>query len=183
MKSKKYSFFSIFLFSFLVFCQFSCKKASRTPQDFKPYDGPIAQFEKVKMFYSDSAVVKVEMHAPLQNEFENGDRIFPKGIDLTFFDTDGLVNSTLTAHYARLDKLTGIYTVRGNVIIIGVKEYKKMNTEELYWNPATKRVYTDKFVRIETKEEILTGNGLDASQDFTSYKILYPTGVFSINQL
>lgn len=135
------------------------------------------------MLYSDSAVVKVEMKSPLQNEYENGDRIFPKGIELIFFDTDGLVNSTLTANHAKLDKKTGLYIVRGNVIITGVKEYKKMNTEELYWNPATKRVYTDKFVRIETKEEILTGNGLDAAQDFKAYKILYPTGVFSVNQL
>jgi LPS export ABC transporter protein LptC len=174
--------YNLILFFFILLFSISCNKGTVTPESFKPYDGPIATFQNVKMYYSDSALVKVEMKAETQNEYENGDRIFPKGIDLQFFDADGSVNSTLTSNHAKLDKKTGIYTVKGNVIIIGIKEYKKVNTEELLWNPATKRVFTDKFVRIETKEEILTGNGLNASQDFKSYKIINPTGVFSVKE-
>lgn len=168
----------VFLFIYLL----GCKKATHTAQDFKPYDGPVATFEKVRMYFSDSAIVKVKMQANVQDEYSNGDRLFPKGIILDFYDNDGTINSTLTADKAKYEKKTGIYTVMGNVVITGVKEYKKLNTEELYWNPATKKVYTDKFVRIETQTEILTGNGLDATQDFKNYKIRNPAGVFSVNE-
>lgn len=173
---------TIFFLIFFSLVTISCKKGNVTPENFKPYNGPVATFQNVRMLYSDSAIVKVEMNSPLQNEFENKDRIFPKGISLKFFEKDGSTNATLTSEHAKLDGKTGIYTVKGNVIIIGVKEYKKVNTEELLWNPSTKRVYTDKFVRIETKEEILTGNGLEASQDFKFYKIINPTGVFSVKE-
>ncbi len=177
MKSAHF-FHSLFILSALV----ACEKATHTAGDFKPYDGPIAMLEKVNLYYSDSARVKVKMKAPVENEYLNGNRIFPKGIDLTFFDILGDTNAILTSNYAIFDKNTGIYTVRGNVVIIGIKEYKKINTEELFWNPTTKQVYTEKFVRIETKEEILTGNGLTASQDFKTYRITKPTGIFSVKE-
>lgn len=160
----------------------ACKKQVHDAEVFKPYSGPLAVMEKVHMLYSDSAIVKVELNADKQEEYFNGDRVFPEGMYLQFFDNDGTVNATLTSNQAKYTKQTGIYTVWGNVIITGVKEYKKINTEELNWNPATRKVYTEKFVRIETREEILTGNGLDATQDFKYYKILNPTGVFSVKQ-
>jgi hypothetical protein len=56
-----------------------------------------------------------------------------------------------------------------------------LSTEELNWDPQKQIVFTDKFVVIETPTEILKGEGLEANQNFTKYKILKPTGVFSIN--
>jgi hypothetical protein len=57
-----------------------------------------------------------------------------------------------------------------------------MNTEELNWVPAKQKIFTDKFVTIQTKEEVLKGQGLEAKQDFSSYRILKPTGTFPITQ-
>jgi len=180
----RYHYSSITLKTLLVFSVvfFSCTQATKKPTDFKPYDGPVMQMNDVNTLFSDSAKVKVQMLAPLQNEFLNGDREFPNGFVLYFYDAKGDTNSTMTANHGKLVKLTGIYTATGNVIIRNTKEGKRMNTELLNWNPGTQKVYTEKFVRIQTKTEILTGNGLDANQDFKYYKIRNPEGVFSVNQ-
>ena len=131
--------------------------------------------------YTDSGKVKMRMWAPEQQEMETGDRIFPKGIKIDFYEKEK-VSSVLTAKYATFSKLTGIYTVRNDVVIQSKDQEKKLNTEELKWFPKTHRVRieNDKFVRIQTKTEVLTGMGLDATEDFRSYKIKKPQGVFAV---
>jgi LPS export ABC transporter protein LptC len=171
------------LFSAILIILFSaCNTEKSAFENLKPYEGPMVQMTNVNTLFSDSAKVKAQLIAPTRNEFKNGDSEFPDGIVLFFFDTKGDTNSSLKANYAKLVKATGIYSATGNVIIENQKEGKTMNTEELNWNPNTQKVYTEKFVRIKTQTEILTGNGLDASQDFSSYKIRNPEGVFSVNQ-
>ncbi|MDX2189024.1 MAG: LPS export ABC transporter periplasmic protein LptC [Bacteroidota bacterium] len=179
MLFKNRQIFIVFIFLGMFF---SCKKNEKTINQMKPYTGPVAQVTNVEMLFSDSGQIKVKMKAPKQDEYLNGDRIFPSGILLIFNDKQGNENANLVANYGKYDKTNNVYTAKGNVIITDLKEGKKMKSEEMNWNPTTKKVYTTKFVRIETKEEILTGNGLDADQDFKHYKIVNPAGVFSVNQ-
>ncbi len=146
----------------------------------KKYDGPIIVITNVVTYYSDSARIKIKLTAPLQQEFENGDRLFPNGIFIEFFKKDQTISSTLKANHGKFIKESTKYIVTGNVIIESAEEKKTLNTEELNWEPNYYKIYTDKFVRIQTPEEILTGVGMTASQDFKSYKILKPTGIFSI---
>lgn len=179
MKILKY----VFLF-FGVIAFWACEqpKAAEAIEEFKPYEGPILVMNDVNLYFSDSAILKLNLRAPVQEEYVDGNRIFPKGMEMDFYDKKGRINSKLTAKYGTYDKKTNIYKAKGNVVISGVSEVKSMKTEELEWNPSTKRVHTNKFVKIRTQNEILTGNGLDAAQDFSTYKILNPTGVFSVNQ-
>jgi LPS export ABC transporter protein LptC len=144
------------------------------------YQGPILAMDSIHTLYSDSAKLKVQIQAPQQLEFENGDRTFPKGIDIDFYDEKGRISSHLKSNQAKYDKKTGRYTAIGNVRIVSLEKQEKLNTELLNWDPNTQKVFTDQFVRIETKEEILTGNGLEADQGFKKYKILKPAGVFAV---
>ncbi len=132
--------------------------------------------------YTDSGKVKIRMWAPEQQELETGDRIFPKGIKIDFYEKDK-ISSTLTAKHATFSKVTGVYTVRNNVVIQSNDQNKRLNTEELKWFPKTHRVKidNDKLVRIQTKTEVLTGKGLDAPDDFSTYKLTKVTGIFAVN--
>lgn len=57
-----------------------------------------------------------------------------------------------------------------------------MNSEELYWEPQKEEIYTDKFVRIQSEDQISTGTGLVAKQDFSSYRILNPSGTIYLDE-
>ena len=158
---------------------FGCK--NKEIKTFKKYNGPMLIGYNIFTNYSDSGKVKLRMWAPEQHELESGDRIFPKGIKIDFYEKEK-VSSTLTAKYATFSKVTGIYTVRNNVEIKSVDNQKKLNTEELKWFPQQHKVKIekDKFVRIQTPTEILTGMGLDANEDFKWYKITKIQGVFNV---
>ena len=74
-----------------------------------------------------------------------------------------------------------LYKGEGNVIVRNLKKKEQLNSEELFWNLKEEKIFTEKFVRIETEDEILLGEGLEASQDFENYTIKNPTGIISID--
>jgi LPS export ABC transporter protein LptC len=147
------------------------------------YQGPMLVGYNIYTNYTDSGKVKMRMWAPEQQEMETGNQVFPKGVKIDFYGKDGKVSSVLTAKEAYFDKLTGNYTVKNNVEIQSKDQGKKLNTEELKWLPKKHRVLIEKqhFVRIQTPTEVLTGNGLEATEDFTWYKITKPKGVFAVS--
>jgi LPS export ABC transporter protein LptC len=122
------------------------------------------------------------MTAPREEQMENGDMIYPKGVYIEFFNEKQVRNTTLRANSGVYYKEQNLYTVTGNVVIVDSVKIQKMNTEELHWTPKTQKIFTDKFVVIQTKSDTLKGQGLEANQDFSRWKILKPTGTLPLSQ-
>ena len=166
----------------LLLTFFSCGKPTQDPDKQPKYKGPIMETANVQTLYSDSARLKIKLNAALQQQFENGDGVYPKGLNLTFLDDLGRVTTTLRANYGRYDKETDSYLARGNVVVKNIAKNETLETEELRWSKQKQKITTDKFVKIRTADEILTGHGLEANQDFSRYRILKPSGIFSVKQ-
>lgn len=175
------SFFSV-LITCMALLTLGCGKDLKDPDKEIKYTGPFRETAQVLTLYSDSAKVRVKLQAPLQEDYENGDMVFPDGIDVEFYEEGEAVTSTLRANYGKQESNKDLYLVRGNVIVHNLQKQEKLETEELYWNKAKAQIYTDKFVKITTPEEILMGQGLQANQDFSSYRIKKVTGVFSLQE-
>ena len=175
------SFLSHLLFLGVVFF-LACNTSDNDINKIAPYIGPLQEADNIEMLYTDSAKIKVRLTAPKQEQMENGDLHFPKGVYIEFYNEKEIKSSTLKANSGIYHKETNLYTVTGNVIIIDSLKGQKMNTEKLNWEPSKQKIFTDKFVTIQTKEEVLKGQGLEAKEDFSSYRILKPTGTFPITQ-
>lgn len=161
---------------------FSCKPKDTKTVFHEQYTGPLLELDDVNTILSDSAKLKMRIIAKKQFEFVNGDRTFPQGLKIIFYKKNESEDAILTSQKGKYNKEKDLYTVTGNVIIQNPAEKKKLSTEELNWNPISKRVFTDKFVVIQTASEILKGEGLEAPQDFSTYKIKKVTGIFSVKQ-
>lgn len=158
----------------------ACEKPKATGP-LTTYAGPLMETTNVLTLFSDSAKLKLKLTAPLEQQFENGDVVYPKGMTVTFYQGDGkTVVNTLTAKYGKVDKLKSLYIMRGAVKVVNVPQQQRMNTEELFFDKAKQQIYTDSamFVKVETPTETLTGYGLKANQDFSRYRIARPVGFF-----
>ncbi|QKG58209.1 LPS export ABC transporter periplasmic protein LptC [Hymenobacter sp. BRD128] len=147
------------------------------------YKGPMFETENVVTLLSDSARLHARLTAPLEQIFENGDKLYPKNATVTFYDKPGkLVVNTIFAKWIKFDNAKQLYILRGAVKVSNVPEQQTLNTEELFYNQNQRKIYTDSamFVRVQTPTEVLTGYGLTANQDFSRYGILRPKGVFSL---
>jgi LPS export ABC transporter protein LptC len=126
--------------------------------------------------------VKVKMLADLVYEFQSGDREFPKGIYLEFFDETGALSSTLRANHAYYFKNDDQWRARGKVEVVNLAKNEQLNTEELFWRPTKEEIYTESFVTIRMQNEVIYGEGLEAKQDMSSYTIKKPQGEFTIEE-
>ena len=159
-------------------CQTKDKEAPRVI-----YTGPLFETENVITMLSDSARLHARLTAPLEQIFENGDKLYPKSATVTFYDKPGkLVVNTIFAKSVKFDNAKQLYILRGAVKVANVPQQQTLNTEELFYNSNLRKIYTDSamFVRVQTPTEVLTGYGLTANQDFSRYGISKPKGVFSL---
>ena len=49
-----------------------------------------------------------------------------------------------------------------------------------FWDEKQERVYSDKFIRIEQEDKIITGYGFESNQQMTEYQIYNNTGIFTV---
>ena len=150
--------------------------------DQKLYEGPLSSMDSINTLLSDSARLILHMKAPRQNDFENKDTEWPKGLFLESFGTGGQAKTIFKANYVYFTYEENLYRAEGNVIVQNLENGDELNTEELFWNPDDEEFYTEKFVTIRSDDEVHTGEGLKANQDFTSYRILKPTGSFVLEE-
>jgi len=146
------------------------------------YDGPIIEMDNIEMQISDSTILKVQIMAKKQLIFEDGNREFPEGILLKFYNDFGLLSSTLVAQKGYYFAKEDYYQAEGNVIMTNLFNRDELSTELLYWVPKEEKIHTDNFVTIKTEGEVHTGEGLEASQDFDEYTILKPSGTITFDE-
>ncbi len=143
--------------------------------------GPVESARNIKILYSDSGDVKVEVTAPLLERYE-AERPYTemtKGVKAIFYDDGMNVTSRLQADYAiRYDRELKM-EARKNVLVVNEKG-DQLNTEHLIWDERTQKLTSDEFVKITTKDEIIYGNGFEANQDFSRYRIFNIKGIISV---
>lgn len=176
------SLFHILSFCSLMLIAGACTREKMDMSKLQPYEGPVLQAVDIETRYSDSARMVVKLNAPLRMGYQSGNQEFPKGILINFYNKKGENETRLTANTGFFDKSKNQYTARGNVIVTNLLENKQLKTEELHWTPADKKIFTKKFVTITTPKDIIKGQGLTATQDFSDYRIEKPNAVLTIEQ-
>lgn len=164
----KNPFYLSFILLGLVF--FSCRE-SVDPEALKVYDGPINSATNIFLVHSDSAIVRSEITAARQLEFQNGNLEFPEGIEIKFFTKDGILETTMIADRGYYMKNENLYRGEGNVQVKNLIKDQSLKTEEIFWNQAQKKIYTEKFVTIQDPQKIINGTGMDADDNFANYRI------------
>ncbi len=137
----------------------------------------------VEIIHTDSGRVTTQMNAPVIYTFAgtNPRKVLPSGVKVQFFSPDGKPETQLTSGYAVTFEGKGRMEARINVIVVNEKG-ETLKTEHLIWEEKTKRIFTEEFVTITTKEEILYGDGLESNQEFTKYRIKNIKGIISVKE-
>lgn len=144
---------------------------------------PQEMAKNIKILYSDSARVKLELIAPVLNHYqtENPYIEMPKGLVANFFDENQIVKSHLKADYGIRYEREQRMEARKNVVVVNEKG-EQLNTEHLIWDEQKQKLLSNDLVTITTKDQMIIGNGFEANQDFTKYKIFNIKGTFNINK-
>jgi LPS export ABC transporter protein LptC len=184
MRARRHGWASLVSSMLLAGLAVACQTKEKAPPKVI-YNGPLMETTNVVTLLSDSARLKIRLTAPVEQVFENSDRLYPKSATVTFYDKPGkLIVNTLFAKWVKFDNAKQLYIMRGAVKVSNVPQQQTLTTEELFYNQNQRKIYTDSamFVRVQTPTEVLTGYGLTANQDFSRYGILRPVGTFTLDQ-
>ena len=143
---------------------------------------PITHGEDVTSLISDSGITRYQMQTAVWDIYSNY-WYFPEGIYLEQFDSIFTVEGSLRADTAYYFQDKELWQLIGNVKIQNLAG-SLFETDELFWNrnepPFSKNaIFTDKFVRINDGDRVVTSIGLRSNQHMTDYT-LYSTTIETV---
>lgn len=136
----------------------------------------------VTTLISDSGITRYKI---ITEEWEIYDKkdppywAFEKGVYLEKFDTLFHIDASIKADTAYYYERKKLWELRSNVHIRSQRG-DKFDTDLLFWNEKEEKVYSDRFIRIEQEDKIITGYGFESNQQMTEYKIYNNTGIFTV---
>jgi LPS export ABC transporter protein LptC len=138
----------------------------------------------VSNLISDSGITRYRANASLWLMYEKAEEpywYFPEGIYLEQFDTLFQVKASIKADTAYYYEKQELWKGIGNVEIRNI-EGEYFTTSLVFWDQKAQKIYSDKYIRIEQQEKVLTGIGFESNQSLTKYKIFDSQGIFPVNE-
>lgn len=113
---------------------------------------------------TDSGMIELIMRAPLMEKYDNKDlpyTEFKSGIKVTFYDGKKEPVASVVSKYAKYTQSDDLWELKDSVIVIN-ETNEKLETELLYWNQTSDRIYTDRFVKVTSGNDVLLAYGLES---------------------
>ncbi|MDD4618649.1 MAG: LPS export ABC transporter periplasmic protein LptC, partial [Bacteroidales bacterium] len=107
------------------------------------------------------------VNAPLMERYTQAETpydVFPKGITMRGYTAEGLLETMIVADYAKnlVKEKEEIWEAYGNVVINNYLKGEKMETDTLYWNRLTQRIFTHTLVKLTTPDMFMQGYGMES---------------------
>ena len=169
----------------LVGCIFiySCENDYQTVVHLGDKKTAVEEAKKVESFLSQDGKVKAKLTAPYMLRYLTDSTYveFPRSLHVDFYNDTLAVQSQLDALYGKYHEWEKKVFLRDSVVVINKFTGDTLRSPELWWDQRTEKIYTDKPVRIHTRDKIIFGEyGLVASQDFSEYVINQAKGQLTV---
>ncbi len=162
---------------------FACENDEREIEAWTEKKEMVEVATDIVTYFSQQGSVRARLKAPEMKRYQS-DTVsveFAKSLHVDFFDSVKQVASSVDARYGKyFESLNKVY-LRDSVHVI-TAQGETLHTSELWWDQNSKTFYTDKVVRIITKDKRVNGGkGMEAAQDLSWYTIKEPTGILLLN--
>jgi LPS export ABC transporter protein LptC len=127
------------------------------------------------MTYSDSSIIQVYLESPVLEKHNNTSEpkeVFPKGLKITFMDSEGKPSAWLHADHAVRKTNIGKMIAKGNVVFYNT-QLDKLETSELIWDENQRKLTTEKFVKVSrpASRDTTYGFGMETDEKFETIVI------------
>lgn len=166
----------------MLFCSCNNNNVSQIREFSHPPGAPEVVSHNIEILYSDSAVIRFKLNAPLLKIYQDEDEPFtefPEGFRITQYNSQEKVTSIISALYGKNYEKKSIWEARQNVVAV-TELGDTLKTELLFWDEKKDIIYSDQFVKIIQKDRIITGTGFESDFQLKNWKIKEPRGDFIV---
>ncbi|MCC8088485.1 MAG: LPS export ABC transporter periplasmic protein LptC [Rikenellaceae bacterium] len=140
--------------------------------------------ENLTMIYSENGKLSYRFETPLMERYELAAEPymeFTRGVKVeTYNDSTLTVESELIADYAKFLETQELWEARGNVVAKN-KNGQILETEQLFWNQKTDRIYSNVESTIIQGNDIIVGTGFESDSNFDDFTFWKPKGQVEVN--
>ncbi|NCD70433.1 LPS export ABC transporter periplasmic protein LptC [Mucilaginibacter agri] len=179
---KPYIWLLMLATTLLCACENDLKKIQEISA--KETSAPVQRTTGVDVIYSDSAKVKIHMEAPLLMQYttKNPYDEMPKGVKISFLDSNAVTTSTITSEYGVRRINEKLIELDKNVVATNEKG-DVFRSDQLIWDQTTRKVTSKKPVSItSTDGSVIYGSTLTTNEKFDPWDITQTTGKFNVKQ-
>ncbi|MBI4545245.1 MAG: LPS export ABC transporter periplasmic protein LptC [Gemmatimonadetes bacterium] len=127
-------------------------------------------------FSTAQGVRRAVLRADTAYVHEDSARIDARRVHLTLFNELGREAADLTAAAGELDIRTEAMTARGNVVLVARQGQKRIETEELHFDPQTDRIWSDVATTLQDAGTVIRGQGFTSDGQLRNVRVRRPTG-------
>ena len=158
---------------------FSCKNNIKTVSALTGTD-TIPELKVININYtrSDTGIIQARITSPLLEVYggEKPYNLFPKGLKITFYDSQMNIKSELSADYGKKWEKVKLLELKNNVVFRNFGKNELLETEELFWDEKKKEINSRVNIKITTPKDTIFGTGLISDEEFNEYDILNISG-------
>lgn len=170
----------------VLFLLFSCH--STVPQQTDPVlnrsEMPRLHSRDVTTVISDSGITRYRINTPQWDIYDRSAQPyweFPYGVHFERFDEQLVVDANIHCEYARFLENEQLWELRGNVRATNIQG-ELFETEQLFWNQKTEKIYSDSLIKITQENYIIIGMGFESNQEMTKYQVKQSQGVIPVEE-
>lgn len=169
MKIRIIHLFLVTMLLSLVACE---NRTDTIPKsDFLNY--PSITVKDFRTVVADSGKIQLIMNSSLMEQYddmENPYTEFKSGIRVELYDGKEVPQGSVTANYAKYYKNDNLWELKDSVVVINEKN-DKLETEVLNWDQKKDLIFTDRFVKITSADQIIQGFGFESDSHLNHQKI------------
>lgn len=134
--------------------------------------------------YTDSGKMELVFSAPIMERYEKTEdpySEFKSGIKVEFHDGHTQPVASVTSRFAIYHDNKKLWELQDSVVAIN-EAGEKLETELLFWDQNKDLIYTDRFVKITTEDQIVQGYGLESDPRLSRRRIKNLSATIYINE-
>ncbi len=131
---------------------------------------PAQQSWDSKIIFTEKGVLKAILYSKHMRVYERKRETLIDDMKVDFYNPIGERTSVLTSKKGRVDDLTKNMFAIDSVVTVSDSGVT-LRTDELMWENKTQKIKTDRFIRIESPNEIIEGYGFESDQHLQNYTI------------
>jgi LPS export ABC transporter protein LptC len=139
--------------------------------------------KQVRTVVADSGRIQLIMTSPLIENYDKADppyAEFRSGIKVDLYNNKN-DSVRVTSKYAKCTD-NNLWELRDSVVIIN-ENNEKLETELLFWNQEKDRIYTDRFVKITSEDEVTQGIGFESDSHLIKRRIFKVTATIYLKDV
>lgn len=131
---------------------------------------PDQESENAKITFTEEGKLKAILFADNIKVIGKKNEKLLKNLKLIFYDNDEKRSSVLTSLNGKIDDNSQDMYAIDSVVAVSDSGVT-LTTSELIWRNKSKKIFSDKFVRIVSDDEIIEGYGFESDQNLKNYTI------------